>query len=472
MKKLLIFLGFFLYLFLFKSPIYASTLTVCPSGCQYQGGEGIQQAIDAAKSGDTVVIQPGDYTKNTFVDENGMQCFLDTKGKDLVIQGQGAAINSQNDEIGTGVQGLFRTGVCAIGGKVTVDGLKIVQTLGPAIVGQQTQLIVKNVTFLDIDNTIISLRQSQAGIYNILVAGGGNGVTLGDTSYARIENSTFLAGGTAIVFDLCKTNQPTGDVNNNIIVARGNPIGIGANCKNENAQKLSGIKTANNIVWKADAGDCVSGPPQASQYPDCADNEICTGVKIAFPDFVGDGTEAGTVCTWGDGPLYSGGATPKDGSVAATAQAGYSFGPCSNGASSACSSYIQSHPFPSPPSPTTNTPSGPGPTTGGGQKGGGGQSQGQINFFETPFILPVFLDQNLAKLKGSVENQPAGIDLFLFILLSVVYIMTIHFAVAINNEFNVFQTAIYFVLGGLLGWYLKSYELGLVVGIVLSLLFW
>lgn len=63
-------------------------------------------------------------------------------------------------------------------------------------------------------------------------------------------------------------------------------------------------------------------------------------------------------------------------------------------------------------------------------------------------------------------------DFFLFIILSAVYIMTIHFAIAIKKEFELFLMVGCFVLGAAVGWYMKSYEMGFVLAIVLSLVFW
>jgi len=63
-------------------------------------------------------------------------------------------------------------------------------------------------------------------------------------------------------------------------------------------------------------------------------------------------------------------------------------------------------------------------------------------------------------------------DLFLFILFSAGYIMVVHFAMAIKKEFNLFLIVGYFVLGGIIGWWMKSYEMGLVIGVVLSLIFY
>ncbi|MCL4375087.1 hypothetical protein M1523_04490 [Patescibacteria group bacterium] len=63
-------------------------------------------------------------------------------------------------------------------------------------------------------------------------------------------------------------------------------------------------------------------------------------------------------------------------------------------------------------------------------------------------------------------------DLLLYVIFSAVYIMVIHFAVAIRNHFDVFLMIGLFVLGGVIGWQMHSYELGFVFAMVASLLFW
>jgi hypothetical protein len=63
-------------------------------------------------------------------------------------------------------------------------------------------------------------------------------------------------------------------------------------------------------------------------------------------------------------------------------------------------------------------------------------------------------------------------DLFSYIIFSAVYILTIHLAIAIRDHFNVFLMCGIFVLGGVVGHFLASYEVGFAGAIILSLLFW
>lgn len=61
---------------------------------------------------------------------------------------------------------------------------------------------------------------------------------------------------------------------------------------------------------------------------------------------------------------------------------------------------------------------------------------------------------------------------FLYIIFSVVYIMTIHLAIAIKDQFNIFLMCAIFAFCGVIGYFLGSYEAGFTGAVILSLLFW
>jgi len=73
-KTLLLVLAIFVAFFTLGS---AAELTVCPSGCDYTK---IQDAIDSANPGDTIIVGDGTYTENvnvnkplTIMSENGAE---------------------------------------------------------------------------------------------------------------------------------------------------------------------------------------------------------------------------------------------------------------------------------------------------------------------------------------------------------------------------------------------------------------
>lgn len=59
-----------------------------------------------------------------------------------------------------------------------------------------------------------------------------------------------------------------------------------------------------------------------------------------------------------------------------------------------------------------------------------------------------------------------------FALMSLVYIMVIHFALGIKSQFNLFLMTGAFIAGGVVGWYTDSYMAGFFGAIVLSLVLW
>ena len=64
------------------------------------------------------------------------------------------------------------------------------------------------------------------------------------------------------------------------------------------------------------------------------------------------------------------------------------------------------------------------------------------------------------------------IDLFTYAVISLVYIMIMHFAVGINDDFKLFIMFGIFIVGAAMGAYIKSYEFGLAASFVLSLIIW
>ncbi len=63
-------------------------------------------------------------------------------------------------------------------------------------------------------------------------------------------------------------------------------------------------------------------------------------------------------------------------------------------------------------------------------------------------------------------------NLFFYLIFAVTYITVLHLAVGIKKEFNLFLMIGEFILGGIVGWQMQSWEIGIVVGVVLSLLFY
>ena len=500
MKKfLVIFLLTAICLFI-TTKVGAATITVClQGGCDYSSVGGIQEAVEAAKDGDTILIQPGNYrsTNPIVVDPNYkfQNCLVHTRGKKLTIKGSGATLDNANGNMDN--QPGWSTGICILGGEVTIDSLTIHQTLRPAIYIQNAKTIIKNVTFIDIDNVTIDMHQSQ-GMFlnNLFAASAGPGIIVSDTSYARVENNTFFGnGGAGVVFNFCAQNSPSGDVKNNIIVNPGdlfsNPFsgsGIGIDCKAETtSEELAQIKSSNNFVWKGDKGGCSSDADGVSpNYGPCVAGELCEGSTVIRPQFVGSGDGNNTVCVHGEGTIQ-GDFNTRATSPAGQAGAGISKGPCATAGATGCATYIQNNPLPEPPKPPEPPPGpgpGPGPNPGPNPNPNPGPNPGPEGSILPQIINPYNLPEIFGRLINTPNNiqlsgerttkalsKGAGMDLMLYIMFSVTYIMFMTLAIGMGSEFSVGLMVSFFVFGGILGWWFQMYEGAFAVATILSLMF-
>lgn len=375
----------------------AATKTVCETaqaGCQFAGGEGIQQAVDAASNGDTILIKNGRYTRNTFtpVNENYShgQCFVNTHEKSLTLKGEGnTVIDGQNDEFGTGVKDLFRAGICVMGGAVTIDTIWVKQTLAPSIVTRDSQLIVKNFFAIDIDNSFMIIHPNvNALIINSFFSGNGP-IRIGSNSNVTLINNTLYGKG--IDLNLCKSPYPTGVVTNNIL-SHLEDTGISLSCP-ENKAQFTGLTASYNLIWRSK----VNEDPNPLAPQNCLGNEVCnTPSEIRADPLFENPAIYGDVgwAAWTDFHLKVGSPAKGvgDSSVPGDKQLGMYGGPCTSPDSAMCNQYINNH-LPTGGSPNVS------PTIGGG---GNNISPTQIPNVPTPTLGP-----NDARLNMKVKFQGA-----------------------------------------------------------------
>jgi len=81
------------------------------------------------------------------------------------------------------------------------------------------------------------------------------------------------------------------------------------------------------------------------------------------------------------------------------------------------------------------------------------------------------LAQTIEIATSSAKSTLNSFDLWVYVILSLLYIMIMHFAVNMGSEFNLMQMVFFFVFSGVLGYLFLGYETALIVGIVLSLIF-
>ena len=86
----------------------------------------------------------------------------------------------------------------------------------------------------------------------------------------------------------------------------------------------------------------------------------------------------------------------------------------------------------------------------------------------TPSLSPTASASAL--FRTTQHNQSAG--LLMYIVISGIYLMTIHFAIGIKKQFQSFLMIGFFVFGGVIGYIMNSFEVGITAAIILSLVFW
>ncbi len=107
----------------------ASTIIVCPSGCNYST---IQQAIDSSHAGDTILVQSGTYNENVYVSRELTLRGVDT-GKGIPVVnagGSGSVITLYADNItlegfnvtGSGSCGCGNAGIRIMSNNSTIFG--------------------------------------------------------------------------------------------------------------------------------------------------------------------------------------------------------------------------------------------------------------------------------------------------------------------------------------------------------------
>lgn len=63
-------------------------------------------------------------------------------------------------------------------------------------------------------------------------------------------------------------------------------------------------------------------------------------------------------------------------------------------------------------------------------------------------------------------------DLLTYVVISAVYIMIMHFAVGIGDEFKLFIMIGIFIIGAAMGAYINTYEFGFAAAVLLTLITW
>lgn len=351
-----------IYLTVQKRFIYRSraaggkTITVCPqagTGCDFGSGDGIQQAVDLAQNGDTVLIKSGTYTRGGFTQFTAPpeffrrgpdKCFLDLRGKSLTLlgEGNGSILYGEGHDGGkANVEPyMSRWGLCSLGGNITIDSLKVKEFQKGCMSIMNGQLIVKNSVIEGCDEGGISLRgTTNALLVNNYFVSVGGALNVWESTTAKVINNIFFSANIMYFIHPTVVNPPLLTVVNNIIdIGEGQaitmPVGWVINGVDW-MTKLPEIKKstfAYNLIWQR-------GRNCDSQTAYC-DNFV--GKIEADPLFIEPVADQRGMANWANFGFRDGSPAVNAGdpSIPGGRNLGVSGGPCTDAKSSMCTQYI------------------------------------------------------------------------------------------------------------------------------------
>lgn len=232
--------------------IFAQTLTVCPSGtsgqngCDFIGGIGIQQAVDSAQNDSTIFIKSGSYNRNTYNelildDGTKAKCFLDTKGKNLILQGEeGAVIDGRNS--------TNTNGICANNGVLKIKNLRFAGLKRDPLSCQQAQGIYCSwggVVSLGFHvNSEISFNIFEYNGSGIFSSSQIDTKVINNTFYQNISSDLYLYNNSNTVQKVTALNNIFAKTRKNEVNAEG--YGIRTNGSNP----FPDITLRNNLFWQ------------------------------------------------------------------------------------------------------------------------------------------------------------------------------------------------------------------------------
>jgi len=342
----------------------------------------IQQAIDSAQNGDTILIKAGTYSGSQGLPYTGSNtqatCFINLGQKNLTLKGENGTIlfGEGHDKPDTYAS---RAGICSDGGAVTIDNIRVKEFQGGGLRFTGGSLILKNSIIEGNDSGGMHFNNtSLLAVNNFFVAN--IGVQPRGLASIKVINNTFFSSK-GINAD-CHKDLPSIDFVNNIVVDAELTIGAGwivGDCPETVAQ----FKTKNiayNIIWK-------------ENHPCYENHEYCTDFKgkiNADPAFIEPVIDQRGMAGWANFGFKEGSPAvgAGDPTIPGPKNIGSTGGPCVDPSSSTCTTYIsQNIPQPGESSPET------------------GPGGGSIENPENPANLPTAEPSS-----SSSESQPIPLE--------------------------------------------------------------
>ncbi|HRP37445.1 MAG TPA: right-handed parallel beta-helix repeat-containing protein, partial [Candidatus Dojkabacteria bacterium] len=273
-----------------------ATGTAGQNGCQYVGGDNIQRAVDAAKSGDTILLKAGTYKRTGYTPynytpygesiEKKFKAFIfipETSIRTLTLKGEGSVVLDGTNSTHT------LSGIVVHGGVINIEGLKIIGMktdedscfesntntcgLGYGIsISMNAKATIRNNSFSNnIGAAIRTYQNSKTTIFNNIITSNPNdGIYLSENSNALITNNIISSNVVSgITIYQGAVHNPSVTVLNNILTNNkkntDNSFGFGIGGYN---LLTPGFKENDKFAYNLTFGN-------AGEGTSCGVNEFC-----------------------------------------------------------------------------------------------------------------------------------------------------------------------------------------------------
>ncbi|MBI3379437.1 right-handed parallel beta-helix repeat-containing protein [Candidatus Gottesmanbacteria bacterium] len=303
----------------------------------------IQSMIDSAKDGDTITIPPGSYLGGTAIPINSNRsytgnekggsdtCFVRIEKKNITIIGRGVTFYGEGHAKPYQDPYQNRAGVCVLDSNVTFDGLRIKEFQKRGMVIADSTIVYKNGVMDGCDEGGISLVGSSKAVIlnNIFVGFNFGGIMLWQNAQAKIFNNLFHGANVMFFHSPNYKTSARADITNNIFTS-----GSAVTQVDWWTSEVAKLKTNNlsyNLIWY---GDKTCGP-----------NDFCDNYvgKVEADPLLNDAAIDPTGWVYGSLDLRaeSPAVGKGDPSLPGPKNLGNSGGPCADGNSAACTSFIE-----------------------------------------------------------------------------------------------------------------------------------
>lgn len=300
----------------------------------------IQQSIDAASDGQTVVIPAGTYSGGTAIPlasnrpfanrDRGASdtCFLRVENKNITLVGRGATLFGEGHDKPYQDPYQMRAGLCILNSTVYIDGLRVKEFQKRCVVAVDSHIVYKNGVVDGCDEGGISLLgDSTAVVLNNLIIGHNfGGVMLWQNSQAKIINNIFYNAIVLFFYHSTNNDRAYAEITNNIFNSGEDAVSQ-VIWWGGNAHKLKTNKLSHNLYQEKKACDPV--------FNFCDD---FPGKMFGDPLYIEPVVDPRGMAAWANFGL-------KEGSPAIRAgndgnNLGVEGGVCANGESPACQDFI------------------------------------------------------------------------------------------------------------------------------------